>query len=131
MADLKRMTDMWFTRSDSDLKTAQVLLEATTEHFESIVFRCQQSAEKAIKAYLSFHKIRFTKTHDIKKLLDLIETKDPNLAKKLQPAESLTIYATAYRYPEEIETPEPLSRLVVENIYKLGRTVSETVKLEF
>ena len=128
MADLKRTTELWLAKSDSDLRTAQVLLQLQSEHFESIVFHCQQSAEKSIKAYLAFFKIRFTKTHDIQKLLDLVATNDQTLADELRPSESLTIYATAYRYPEEVEVPAPLSRTIADNIYQLTKTVSESLK---
>ena len=90
MADLGRLTQVWFVKAQDDLRVSRALLDFQSEHLEAVVFHCQQAAEKAIKGYLSRHKVRFNKTHDIAKLLEAVATVDKNLALKFKRAEILT-----------------------------------------
>ena len=87
MADLGRMTQLWFAKAQDDLRVAQALLDFQSEHYEAVVFHCQQAAEKAIKGYLTNHKVRFSKTHDIAKLLESVATVDKDLSLKFKKAE--------------------------------------------
>lgn len=79
MADQGRIVKMWFSKSIEDLKAAKLLLSSTTENFWGpSVFHSQQSAEKAIKGFLAFNKIRFAKTHDLEILINLVSQIDVN-----------------------------------------------------
>ena len=104
---------MWLKKAAEDLRASRLLLaQSMDDLLGPAVFHAQQSAEKAIKGYLAFHKTRFPKTHDIEVLLILIGKTDPVLSSSLEPATVLTKFAVAYRYPEEAEPPEPLSHEV-------------------
>lgn len=127
LADLKRTVELWFSKAQSDLRTAKILLQTELPLFEPAVFHCQQAAEKSIKAYLNFHKIRFGKTHDIKELLKLVRINDPALAESLKESEILTQYAVAYRYPEEIEILEPLTPTSAQNILNIATRTYELI----
>jgi HEPN domain-containing protein len=84
LAEQGRMVKMWFRKSAQDLHTAKLLLEQNSEVFWGpLVFHVQQSAEKAIKGYLAFHKIRFANTHDMAILVNLIAKEDKNLKRNL------------------------------------------------
>lgn len=120
---------MWFAKAGDDLRGARALLDLKSEHFEAVVFHCQQAAEKAIKGYLAHHKVRFNKTHDIEKLLATVATIDENLSLKFKKAEILTKYAVAYRYPEEVELPEPLTKKTAEEAYELAKEIFEAFKI--
>ena len=123
------MVEMWFQKSATDLKTAKLLSSQNQEDFlGSSVFHAQQAAEKAIKGYLTMKKVRFPKTHDIAKLLKLIATVDPDFAGQLAPATILTQFATAYRYPEEVEPPEPLTDQSCAKAYAIAVWVYEEAK---
>lgn len=122
------MIHLWFAKSEEDLRVAQTLISLKTEHFESVVFHCQQAVEKALKGYLAFHKIRFPKTHDIEKLVCLIPPTDSLLASELTKTTVLTKYAVAYRYPEEIEAPQILTKNIVENLCQISQDAYEVLK---
>lgn len=123
MADQGRMVKTWFTKASRDLRTAKLLLSQNNEDFwESTVFHAQQAAEKSIKGFLAFHKIRFTKTHNMEVLVDLISKIDKSLSLSLEPIKILTQYAVAIRYPEENELPETLSQEVCQKITALADT---------
>ncbi len=80
------MTRLWFAKAEDDLRVSKTLLGATVELLGPILFHCQQAVEKSIKGCLTFKKIRFQKTHDIGKLLDLVSAVAPDLASKYKEA---------------------------------------------
>ena len=124
MADQGRMVKMWFRKSAQDLQTAKLLLAQNSEDFWGpLVFHAQQCAEKSVKGFLAFHKIRFTKTHNMEVLVNLVVKVDQKLAEELKPTEILTQYAIAYRYPDEKEPPEPLTQKNCEKILAMAEGV--------
>jgi HEPN domain-containing protein len=127
LADQGRMVKMWFLKAAGDLQVAK-LVKDVPDVMDSSVFHSQQAAEKAIKGYLTFHQIRFGKTHDIEKLLNLVASIDKSLADELQPATILTRFAVAYRYPEEADPPEPLNKQSCDKVYVLANWVYEEMK---
>lgn len=99
------ITHEWLNRAARDLKAAERLLRGKSPLTDSAVFHCQQSVEKALKAFLAFHGIGFRKTHDIEELGTMVLKKSPKFGSLLTEAASLTPYATTFRYPGESEDP--------------------------
>jgi HEPN domain-containing protein len=65
--ELRRNEAMrWLKQGAKDQNAAQILLEAEPSRS---VFHSQQAAEKATKAFLTFHQIAFRKTHDLTDLV--------------------------------------------------------------
>lgn len=77
---------------------ARALEPLGASHRRACVYHCQQSAEKAIKGYLTQYQKRFPKTHNIAELVDIISLVEPIIARKLHGAKRLTKYAIEYRY---------------------------------
>ena len=70
-----KMTQLWFSKAKGDLLAAKYLEQAGDDHlYVSIAFHCQQSAEKAIKGYLTYNNKRVLKTHDMEKLLKTLHS---------------------------------------------------------
>ena len=70
----------WFANANEDLRSAQALYQLGPEsHLRVIPYLCQQAAEKSVKGYMSYKKIKFTQTHDIGKLAAVILPINPNL----------------------------------------------------
>ena len=115
---------VWFEKAGKDLRLAKEL-SLSEDFMEISVFHSQQGAEKAIKGYLAFKKVRFTKTHEIEKLLKLVAGVNSVLADSLTPSEILTVYATAYRYPEEVKIPEPMTQEAATKVFVLANWVYE------
>ena len=61
----------WLIKSQRDLKVAWVLFKHEESLLDSVVYHCQRSAEKSLKAYLTYQNITFRKTHDLDVLIDL------------------------------------------------------------
>jgi HEPN domain-containing protein len=61
-------------------------------------FHAQQCAEKALKAYLTFHRVSFERRHDLNYLIDLCAPLDPGFEQFRAPADELTPYAVEFRH---------------------------------
>lgn len=112
---ISKTTQKWLSISRNDLSDAKALLQFNEQFMRLISFAAQQSAEKAIKAYLVHAKLRFPNTHNIDDLIKILKQQNPNLAAELESAAILSDYAIAYRYPdaakEELDL-ETVKRLV-------------------
>lgn len=124
------MVKQWFIYAARDLKMAKHSLEFSSEYKNISGFHSQQCAEKSIKAFLSFHKIRFKKVHDFEKLSDYVGQVDKSLASLVLEHKDMIDLAIAYRYPDaelkpltvarakkEIKNAEKFYKLFYESIY--------------
>ncbi len=101
----KDFVRQWLTKAEEDLRTCRYLLKSQVNVPAVAAFHAQQAAEKSLKAFLVWHQIEFTKTHDIAEILDLVARADEGLASCLQAASSLTPYAAEHRYPGDLPGP--------------------------
>lgn len=72
---------------------------------EDALFHCQQAAEKALKAFLTFHNQPFRKTHNLEEIGEACLAIDPTLGSAVDEAVPLTEYAWIYRYPGPTASP--------------------------
>lgn len=78
---MSKQAQNWFRHARQDLLGAEYNLSGPDECLAVAGFLAQQSVEKAIKGFLVLNKKRFTKTHNISKLLDIVSKVAPGLAK--------------------------------------------------
>lgn len=94
-------TREWLRLAARDLRVAELALGDSDPLINEALFHAQQAAEKALKAYLVWHEVRYPLTHDIRRLLDLCAKIDATLDDELSPAVALTQFAVRFRYPGE------------------------------
>ena len=99
-------TKSWLKKAKLDLKTAEHSLTSDQPLTEIALFHCQQSVEKSLKAFLTFHQTVFRKTHLIEEIGQQCIKIDSSLSGVISKAVPLTEYVSKYRYPGEIEEPE-------------------------
>jgi HEPN domain-containing protein len=87
----------WLEKALDDLESARVLAEA--DHAGNALYHCQQSAEKSLKGYLTWHDIAFRKTHNLKELGESCARIDASLEQIAARAHILTDYSWKMRYP--------------------------------
>jgi HEPN domain-containing protein len=87
----------WISRARSDLALARAKPQGV--YFEDLCFHAQQAAEKAIKALLIRHSIKFPYIHDLAALMLLLEKATGDLPDSIRRAARLTRFATETRYP--------------------------------
>ena len=85
------------SRARSDLTLARGKRKGV--YLEDLCFHAQQAAEKAIKALLIWHGIRFPYVHDLAALLILLEKATGDLPASIRQAARLTRFAVHARYP--------------------------------
>jgi HEPN domain-containing protein len=55
----------WLQKAGQDLRRVERCLADEPPDVEDALFHCQQAAEKALKAFLTWHDQPFKKTHDL------------------------------------------------------------------
>jgi HEPN domain-containing protein len=110
----REFVQQWIEKAEGDWRLSHRLMADPEPYAEGIAFHAQQVAEKYLKAYLTWHQVEFPKTHDIKRLLELVGSCDQVLAEHLSEATELTPYAVEYRYPGEypLVTAEDAAKVV-------------------
>lgn len=98
-------TRAWLARADADLRAAANAVSADEPVLGDAVFHCQQAAEKAMKAFLTWHDVPFRKTHDLGVLGGQCVELDPALSDVLRRAAPMTEYAWKFRYPGDVFEP--------------------------
>ena len=94
----------WLKIATEDLKAAYGLI--SLELFSAVVYHCQQSAEKSLKAFLVFKKYPIVKSHDLMMLLELCMKFDNDFKNKLIAADYINPFSSKFRYPTEFEIPD-------------------------
>jgi HEPN domain-containing protein len=105
-ADLELVRD-WLTRAQQDLRAARILAAAENAPLDVAIYHCQQAAEKAVKAYLQWRDEPFVKTHNLRALVIQAAARDKGFDAFTKPAEILTPYVAAFRYPGGTAEPMP------------------------
>jgi len=98
--------ETWLLKAYSDLKSAKKLMEGENKIPDTAIYHAQQSAEKALKAYLSFKQQPIRKTHDVELLTELCIELNAEFNAILEDAKELTGYDIAFRYPDLILEPD-------------------------
>ena len=105
MKTKKELIRGWLDKAEKDLLSAEHELTFPDAVTETICFHSQQAVEKFLKAYLIYLNISFAKTHEIGELITQCESKDKEISKLKDDADSLTDYAVEIRYPDTYFEP--------------------------
>lgn len=95
-ADNEEEARRWLTQAEDELRDARMLLEQTRYYLA--LYLCQQSAEKALKAFLYFRDQGPLLTHSVTSLIELASQLDSSF-EKLSDAKRLDDYYIPTRYP--------------------------------
>jgi|SRR5271157_474361 len=97
----------WLSKAELDLKAAAHEMSAPAEGlWGDVMFHSQQAAEKALKAFLSWHDVPFRKTHNLEELGQQCVVLDSTLGPVADQAAPLSEYAWKFRYPGENDEPD-------------------------
>ena len=102
----RKLVQAWLRKAAHDLAAAKKL-SGDGDPLDAAIYHCQQAAEKAVKAYLSYAGATIEKTHDVERLIKLAAKHLPQFGQWLDEAEIVTPYATRFRYPMEDVPMEP------------------------
>ena len=108
----------WLNRARSNLLRAR--RRTSDVYLEDFCFDAQQAAEKAIKAVMLKRRVEFPYSHDLARLLALLEAAGEDVPDAVIQAADLTDYATVTRYPGMAEP-------VTEQEYANAVSIAEAV----
>jgi len=91
----------WFEKAEHDALAVEQLAP-TGKISDVVAFHCQQAAEKALKAYLTWRNLPFRRVHDLEELVNLCAGLDRAFLTLLPAAEKLSPYAVELRYPTDL-----------------------------
>jgi HEPN domain-containing protein len=97
--------EQWLQYAFQDLKAAKILSQEN-EICSMAFFLCQQSAEKALKAFLIHKQRPVQKTHDLTLLLKNCSVEVPAFKQLEHEAEMLNPFGPDIRYPNDIALPD-------------------------
>jgi HEPN domain-containing protein len=95
----------WVRKADLDFHTV-VHLAPEDAFRDIVVFHAQQATEKYLKALLTKRQVEFPKTHEIRRLLELLDASDHEVVQALPDAKWLDPFGVEIRYPSD--RPETL-----------------------
>jgi HEPN domain-containing protein len=114
MADIELVKE-WFKYSNNDYLSAKKLFEDMwPKQLEISCYHCQQSAEKALKAYLIFRDIDPPWIHDLQRLSKLCADCDSSFAGIFDACSSITDFSVVSRYPNELDVDEVITKAAIE-----------------
>ena len=113
-AELYPTVQAWLTPARNDLANAEFTAAHRGDLLDTVVYHCQQTAEKAVKAYLVNEGLTTPKTHDVGKLVELAAAKHVEFSRFQQVADAITPLATEFRYPADDEAPMPTAQQTQE-----------------
>ena len=114
----------WFLLAKEDRAYAAHALSARPPYLKDALFHCQQATEKALKAFLTWHEIRFRRVHNLDEIGKQCTDLDSSLTRLARRVRPLSLYASEVRYPgfaydpklEEAESAVGLAREVIDAI---------------
>jgi len=89
----------WLIKAQQDLDASAWLLESPQALYGAAGFHCQQAAEKALKAYLTWHEQPFEKIHSLVALVGMCLKFSSSFDALRTAATNLTPFAVTTRYP--------------------------------
>jgi len=105
MAELTPLVEAWIRYAEDDWQDCQILVSAG-RNGRSICFHLQQCIEKLFKAELMRMALPVLKTHNPRKLSDLLHQADYGWSAETMTLNRLSLAAVDFRYPDPSE-PEP------------------------
>ena len=114
----------WIIKAMEDFKTIEHELSFPEEEIPTgiVCFHAQQFVEKLLKAYLTWKKIDFGKTHNLEFLLTLCKKVDNEFI-NIEIGD-LTFYAVEIRYPDEFYIP---TLKEAKESYELAKKIKEFI----
>lgn len=128
MISLSELTHEWLNYARNDLRSAQFMTDMHPIPCEIICFHCQQTVEKALKAFLIFHGQEPPRTHDLELLWKMCNGLEANFATYKSDCKRLTQYAVVARYPNELQIDVADAKIAIKSAAALLEFVEGLVK---
>jgi len=95
------VVSQWMKKAESDWEAILILAAHEPCPRDTVCFHCQQHVEKLVKALLTLRGIEAPRTHNLRRLLQLVEPVSDDLVALIDAADNLTVHGVASRYPDD------------------------------
>ena len=109
-------------KAENDLAMAEIGIQHGAP-LDTVCFHLQQTAEKLLKALLSYRQVPYRLTHDLSELLDLAAGPYPALGEFEDSLAGFTPYAVRMRYDEAAYPDEQETMEALETVKKLRSVI--------
>lgn len=114
-----------FRKAEEDATAVRELVDNDNVADAIVGFHAQQAVEKWLKAVLAARGVGFERTHDLDRLIELVESDGLVLPVAIDQLSVLSEYAVPFRYDDPIEA-EPLNRReVLADVQAVGAWARE------
>jgi HEPN domain-containing protein len=121
---MKPITIEWVDKAENDFNTALREIRARKHpNYDAVCFHTQQFVEKYLKARMIEADIEFPRTHDLTRLLVLLQSVEPLWITYETPIRALTDYAVEFRYPGETADKE-----IAKKAIEIGKQIRGLVR---
>lgn len=117
--------EAWLVKAANDMLNIENNLAAENIPWDTVCFHAQQAAEKTIKAYLAYHSMPITRTHDLVALLSKATVVESNLEQLRTSCQRLNYYAVSSRYPDDLFEPDEKEG---KEMVTISRKIQEAVR---
>ena len=121
-------SEMLLRKAAAEEVLVEKVLEESAIADELIGYHCQQAVEKLLKARLVTLGVNYPKTHNLQTLVELLEDQGKQLPADLADLDSLTPYATIYRYEDPPQVGQFNRKAAREFIRRLRVWVAAELK---
>ena len=122
------LTCEWIRKAEGDYAMMHQSHGPSNPIYDGICFHAQQCIEKYLKAWLQEASIHFTKTHDLKELLNLIVPTIPDWDAWRSDLSTLSRHAVDFRYPGKSATAKDAAH-AIDVCNTVRQAVREHLKL--
>ena len=124
----------WLRFAKADLDSAWHLQTMVPVPIEIACYHCQQSAEKALKAFLLANGCEVKKTHDVRFLCNECKTVNADFAQIETMCSRVTVYGSQSRYPFALEIESEDMQLALNDAKKIydfvGAQINKPIKVQ-
>lgn len=112
---MKPVTAEWVDKAEGDWNAARQLNRVRKDpNYDGVCFHCQQCIEKYLKGRLVEAGVKFTKTHDLLMLLNLVLPIEPTWLVLSPRLNALNHFSVLYRYPGYDATKTDAKQVITE-----------------
>jgi HEPN domain-containing protein len=104
---MERITREWVRKAEADFRGAAGLARQRPPLHDLVCFHCEPCAEKYLKALLEELGVAVAKTHDLEKLLTVLQIHHAGLGPLRRGVRFLTEFAVDTRYPGNSASRSP------------------------
>ncbi len=127
MKDPRREADRWLEQAEHDLSACEYMIKGS--FYSNACFLAQQSAEKAVKAYLYFKGQRTVYNHSVVELVERSASFDKEFDNLINEASFLDRFYIQARYPDALPGSVPYKTFIDDDGKKALSACEKILKL--